>query len=301
MTARWHILGVGAIGSLFASSLHQAGISTILLRRDTSPQNQTQDIKLDWGGSTASNSFPTSKNSDSEPVSHLLITTKAYDVHSALAEVAHRLTAESHVVILVNGMGFMEGIRSDYPLLEFTLGTTTEGVYPIAPGHFCHAGKGLTRLGQTERTKPPGWYSAWSRMDLATVWEPNIEEAMWQKLCVNCAINPLTALHQCKNGELAKRPALARLVEQLCEEIACVSMAAGFKNTSANIHRWVIEIITATANNRSSMLQDLQAGRRTEIDYISGYFIRRATQLRIAVPVTIEMFEGVKMQGKSLH
>ena len=294
MSLRWHILGAGAIGALFASSLHRAGISTTLLCRGTNSRKLTREISLDKGNITSKLSFPTSNNGDPDPISHLLVTTKAYDVHSALAEVSHRLDAGSHIIILVNGMGFMEGLKRDFPQFEFTLGTTTEGAYRVGAGHFCHAGNGLTRLGLPGKTEPPPWYRAWSKIDLPCVWETNIEEVIWQKLCINCAINPLTALHQCKNGELATQPALASLVEQLCNEIAQVSMAAGYENTSISIHQRVTEVIADTADNRSSMLQDVQAGRRTEIEYISGYFIALAKQLEITIPVTMAVFEAGK-------
>ncbi len=294
MPTQWYILGAGAIGSLFGSALQRAGIPTTLLLRNTDSANEPLALSIERAETTRRLSFPTSNNSDSAIIGHLLITTKAYDVHSALSEVAHRLDANTQIVILVNGMGFMADIVDQFPQLQFTLGTTTQGAYRLAPRHYRHAGTGLTRLGCAGRQKPPNWFADWSRLDLATVWEPNIEQILWQKLCVNCVINPLSALHLCKNGELSARPDLARLVDQLCTEIARVSLAAGFGETATTIHDEVSMVIADTADNRSSMLQDVLAGRRSEIDFISGYFLDVARQFGVAAPLNAAVFEDIR-------
>ena len=293
MTHQWHILGAGAIGSLFASSFARAGVPTILLRRSGNLEARVQDIRIDKNGVTQNLSFPISANNEAGPISHLLIATKAYDVRSALSEIAHRLDSSSNIFVLVNGMGYMEEIKADYPQLGFNSGATTEGVYRLQENHFCHAGDGLTRFGRADQSRPPTCFNEWSRLDLPTVWEPNIEEFLWQKMAVNCAINPMTAVHRCKNGELAAAPDLARQVNLLCDEISQVSTAAGFANTAANIHRWTADVIVGTANNRSSMLQDILAGRQTENHYISGYLLKVAKRFKVTIPINTAIFEKV--------
>lgn len=305
MTERWHILGAGAIGSLFAASLHRAGVSTTLLCRSPDKYTRVHDIRIDGNGTSEYLSLPVSYNDENGAISHLLITTKAYDVVAAFSEVKHRLNADSQVILLVNGMGFVDDLASNFPDFQFTFGTTTEGAYRLSKGtktdscngnsssHFRHAGKGITRLGQAGLPHSPPWFKSWTSIDQACTWETNIEECLWRKLTINCAINPLTALHRCKNGELSTRPELTRLVNQLCDEIALVSQAAGFHEASDNIHNWVFEVIVDTRNNRSSMLQDTMAGRRTENDYISGYFLRLAERLKVKTPQNRAVFERV--------
>ena len=288
MTNHWHVLGAGAIGSLFATSLHRAGLSTTLLRRAGAGRTRILRVCIDTEERTETTPLPVSYNDEASTISHLLVTTKAYDVVAAVADVAHRLSAHSHIVILVNGMGFMDDLKARYPAFQFAAGTTTEGVYRVrnaqTPQHFCHAGHGVTRLGQAALTQPPPWFGDWEKLDLASSWTDNIEEALWQKLAINCAINPLCAVHDCKNGELALRPELAGQVKTLCDEIAEVSSAAGFSDAASKLHRWVGEVIDKTRENRCSMLQDIQARRRTENDFISGYLLKRARQLGVAVP-----------------
>ena len=293
MASEWHILGAGSVGCLFASSLSHAAVPTTLLCRSTSGSTRAREIKIDKNGTTRTLLFPVSLNDEPTPISHLLITTKAYDVRGALSEVAHRLDQSSCIFILVNGMGFMEDIVSDHPHFNFIAGTTTEGAYRLAENHFCHAGEGVTQFGKLAVFQAPPYFNALRNLDLAITWEPGIEECLWRKLAVNCAVNPLTALHQCRNGELANRPELARQVALICNEIASVSEAAGYSDTAANIHSWTSDVIAATANNRSSMLQDVTASRPTENHYITGYLLKLAGHFNVDIPVNRTIFEKI--------
>ncbi|MFT5709893.1 MAG: 2-dehydropantoate 2-reductase [Halioglobus sp.] len=291
----WHVLGAGAMGSLFASSLHKSGAPVTLLRRPESGQSRTQVVRIDEGDRTREMHLPVSYNNDCEPIDHLLICTKAYDVRNALGQVAHRLNENSCALIVVNGMGFMDEVNTDFPNLQFALGTTTEGVYRRGNGHFCHAGLGITRLGKVGLIKPPPWFDDWARIDQACAWEPNIEEILWQKLAINCAINPLSALSRCENGMLLEKAELASQVDLVCQEISLVSRAAGYIHTATNIHSEVASVIANTANNRSSMLADVLAGRRSENDYISGYLLKIAAHNGILTPHNKTLFERIRL------
>jgi 2-dehydropantoate 2-reductase len=99
---------------------------------------------------------------------------------------------------------------------------------------------------------------------------------LWQKLAVNCVINPLTALHRCPNGELNNDPERSSQVAALCREVREIACAAGMAAAVADLHQIVTQVISSTATNRSSMLQDVLAGRPTEIDYINGYLVKIA-------------------------
>ncbi len=291
----WHVLGAGAIGSLFASALHKSGAPVTLLRRSGRGKSRTQVIRIDEGACTSEVHLPVSYNNDSEPISYLLICTKAYDVHNALEQVAHRLDENSCALVLVNGMGIMDELNTDFPDLQFALGTTTEGVYRLEDAHYCHAGSGITRFGKAGIVEPPPWFDDWVRLDQACVWESNIDEVLWQKLAINCAINPLSALSRCKNGMLMERAELASQVDAVCEEISLVSRAAGYIPTATNIQNDVASVIANTADNRSSMLADVLARRRSENDYISGYFLKISAHHGIATPHSKALFEQIRL------
>jgi len=293
MAIHWHVLGAGAMGCLFASALHRAGRAITLVLRDGGETGYAT-LRVEREDATEEVRVPVSAGGDKGPISHLLVTTKAYDVHPAVTSVAHRLDGHSQVLLLVNGMGFAEELQRDFAWLVPYHGTTTEGAYRLAPAHIRHAGRGQTRLGRPGQDDPPGWFEHWSAALDSCVWDRDIAQAQWLKLAINCAINPLTALHDCRNGELAQRPELAREVARLCREIAEISAAAGYPRIAERVQSAVDEVIAGTADNRSSMLQDILQGRRTEIDYITGHLLAVARQHGIAAPCNTALLEDVR-------
>lgn len=288
MSNRWHILGAGSIGCLFAAKLQAIGCETTLVFRartdESVARRKTFSFELHSPEESLELAMPASDVDDTDPITHLLITTKAYDAIAALASVAHRLDGNSHVLLMVNGMGLIDELEEKFPLLRFYVGTTTEGAYRRSRRDIVHAGTGITRIGRRDTSDPANWFADFARLKISCVWEEEIHRSLWQKLAVNCAINPLTALYGCVNGELKNREQLAEKLRTLCDEIATVADAAGQSELAANLHTQVSRVVLDTAANRSSMLQDIEANRRTEIDYISGYLIHRATQLNIPVP-----------------
>lgn len=289
---QWHIIGAGAIGCLFAEALHTAGHSpTLILRGKSSDEAplvivEREDSRIEF---TANTQPP----DGDEPISHLLVTTKAYDVYGAVADVAHRLSPDSVVLLLANGMGFTERVAKAWPELNLFVGMTTEGAYRLGPQHIRHAGLGETRIGHSKLPGRPPWFDEFEVALQRCVWDSLIDEALWMKLAVNCVINPMTAFHGCLNGELARRPELAERVAPLCEEVAAVCRAQGFHGVAAALRDTVDAVIAGTAENRSSMLQDLEAERPTEIHFINGFLIEVAQRHGIDVPRNRELVEEI--------
>ncbi|MBD3743590.1 hypothetical protein IE980_04885 [Klebsiella pneumoniae] len=119
----------------------------------------------------------------------------------------------------------------------------------------------------------------------------NIHSAIWRKLAVNCVINPLTALKGCKNGDLRD---YTQEVAAICREVAAVMEREGIHTSAENLLFYVEQVIESTAENISSMLQDVRAQRHTEIDYITGFLLNRARAHGVAVPENARLFELIK-------
>ena len=122
-------------------------------------------------------------------------------------------------------------------------------------------------------------------------WHNNSRAELWRKLAVNCAINPLTALLDCPNGELRQHPDRVALI---CREVAAVIEREGYHTSETDLRYYVDQVIESTAENISSMLQDIRAMRHTEIDYITGYLLKRARAHGITVAENSRLFELVK-------
>lgn len=293
----WHILGAGAMGCLMAARLRDAGGEITMLLRNAAPEQRIV-LVLEEGGTRREINLPGSGAQLGAGISHLLVTTKAYDVEHAVRSLIHRLDPQSQVLLLVNGLGYAQPLLQDFPWLQLFYGTTTEGAYRTAPRHICHAGSGQTRIGRPGQETPPGWMNQWQQALPDCRWDADIARALWLKLAINCAINPLTALHNCRNGALASRQELAEEVAGLCTEIAAVTTAQGYGDLAENLHHNVQAVIKGTADNHSSMLQDVLAGRRTEIDYINGHLLRVAAQCGIDMPRNEALLQEVRALGQ---
>jgi 2-dehydropantoate 2-reductase len=113
---------------------------------------------------------------------------------------------------------------------------------------------------------------------------PDIETLLWDKLMINAGINPLTALLRVPNGALPDLPEAWSLAAAAAAEVQAVARAQGLNLTGDPAAR-LLQVCTATARNRSSMLQDVQAGRPTEIESLNAQVTARGAALGVATPV----------------
>ncbi|ODQ50547.1 2-dehydropantoate 2-reductase [Saitoella complicata NRRL Y-17804] len=267
-------------------------------------------------------------------IKSLIVTTKAIHALEAVELVAPRLSPSSTVVLLQNGMGVLdEVIQSFWPDAQrrpnFVVGTTTHAV-KTGEDHFHinHAGLGKVSLGivpspfiewrgkgqipsitdlkQNPRTQSLAWTIA--SLQQASILGCHLEawdvaqNSQLEKLIVNACINPLTALFNCLNGELlVNRPLSAIIRTIVTEAITCIMSTPRLRELASRdrfdpdrVYSKVKSIARSTAFNRSSMLQDIDRSRDTEIDYINGYIVRLGQAAGVATPVNDLMVNLVK-------
>lgn len=293
----WHILGAGAVGCLFAARLERAGIDVSLLLR--SPEREQQlnlnanRISLQDGDRVEEVPMQAELIEDGNPISHLLVTTKAYDSASALESIALRLLPGAQILLLQNGYGHQQEIARRFFAWPVWAGITTSGVRRLSPFQLKLAGQGETRIGPLNPaavqygTLPDGWQQL-EHPVIAT----DIERALWQKLAINAAINPLTALLGRPNGALLEPQYLPQLTG-VCREIEAVASACGQTLFDTPLLEQVLKVARDTAENRSSMLEDFSAGRATEIEQITGFLCAEADRQRVATPLNRELLNAV--------
>ena len=275
----WHVLGTGSMACLWAASLAASGHEVSLIARDRSRHAAYHGITLESaaGGEHFEPALETRESAT--PIAQLLVCTKAYDALDALAGIAHRLAPEAAVVLLQNGMGFHDEALRLVGGARLFCALSTEGAWCPAPFHVRHAGRGVTLLGRyprgpREEAQALARALPTRRLEVRPV--DDIEHEMWRKLAVNCTINALTAVYGCPNGALLEPGDPGRDFAAVCFETAAVLDALGQHIIAAELPAAATEVARRTAANRSSMLQDVQARRRTEIDYINGFLCRRA-------------------------
>lgn len=288
------IVGPGAIGSLWAYKLHQAGHKVSLWG---TKQNQQWMLAADDSPEIlfSYNQPQTLINADL-----LLITVKAWQVEAAITPLLPHVNKDAILLFMHNGMGAVDNIAeliSEYPVV---IATTTHGALKVDAHHVKHTGIGQTQLGAfNEKGSQCTFLVDVLNHALPTVsWNPNIQLALWNKLAINCAINPLTAIHQCLNGALAEekfRPTLDAVIDELVSVMQAEKIPVDRNQLTTTIDN----VIRATAANKSSMHQDIFYRRQTEIDFITGYLVRKAQQHGIEVPANSELYKQIQLLEKN--
>lgn len=284
----WTVLGAGSLGCLWAGYLSLSGFPVTLLHREgvTAPESLSLTKFQADQASAFEAKLTTASACPEKSINRLVIATKAHDAIAAVAGIQHALTDDACIVLLQNGMGSQQAVAETYPEYAIVAACITDGAYRTEPGHVIHAGQGISRVGAFNPAGQQVWRQVVKELeqtDLIIEACDDINQALWNKLAINIAINGLTALDQCLNGELMQ-PDRYQRVTRLCQETEAVMKALQLQLPEQGLLQLATAVIQGTAKNRSSMLQDTLRGKITEIDYINGYLIRQAEHLQINVP-----------------
>ncbi|MCG9543399.1 2-dehydropantoate 2-reductase [Vibrio sp. Isolate33] len=288
------IVGPGAIGSLWAIKLLQAGHNVSLWSRSS---DTSIDLSLDEQTSLSFSNNNIDKLSASDLV---IVTVKAWQVKEATTPLLQYLEPDTILMFMHNGMGAVDEIASQIDAHPVVLATTTQAAFKPDRNRVSHTGLGQTQLGAFNlKGQQCTFLIDVLEHALPTVnWNPEIKTALWTKLAINCAINPLTGLEQVKNGELADQrfsETLNSIVHELTQVMQAESIACSFDELEASVNK----VIHATAQNNSSMKQDMFYQRKTEIDFITGHLIKTALKHQIEVPTNQKLFAMVKERENS--
>jgi len=229
----------------------------------------------------------------------VLVTTKTFDLTEATTSLARAIPPRP-TLFLQNGLGILPRARdallqggwSD-PTAYAVRGVNSIPATWVGPGEVRETGMGEILLPVPSETGPAAGAARLFRMlfdgaQIPVEAVPEFEREVWRKALVNAAINPVTAARGIPNGKLLDEPMRTEALRLLGEALA-VARAAGFGFTSEEVTRDFDRVVRATAQNRSSMLQDLDHGRPTEIDAISGEILREAGKYDLELPATRAM------------
>jgi 2-dehydropantoate 2-reductase len=296
LSLRIGIVGAGAIGTLFGYRLAAHNDVTLLeIRNDVVDAINRDGLRVD--GEEPRRATATVEARDLYNADVLFVFVRATDTLRALRSFAGELNPSTAVVSLQNGIGNEEAIKTALGgQVALVLGATTESALTLGPGNARPIGQGQTVVGSGGAS--PDTCNRIAQLlneagiRASTVYD--IRPHLWGKLIANAAINPVAALLDRTNGVVLEDPNAGEIARSLAQEAAAVANGARIALPFSDPWSYVRAIVEQTADMRNSMVADLNAGGKTEIDFINGAIVATGRRAAIATPYNETIVRLVK-------
>jgi len=298
------VVGAGAVGGYFGGLLARAGAPVVMIGRPAFVEAVKKNgLFLDTLHFQESVHVEVSTDlSAIRGAEIVLFCVKTTDNAATACAIAPLLAPNALVLSFQNGVDNVEQIRAAaaieaLPTVVYVAASVPE------PGRVKHVGRGDLIFGpRSEKTERVA--NLFSRANVPCRISDNIAGELWTKLIWNCALNAVSALGRAKYGQIAASADARRVVETLVDEVLAVARAAdihppGLEDPKAAI-AGAFKIATQMAEALSSTAQDMNRGKRTEIDSLNGYISRRGAELGVPTPVNHALYALVKLaEGRS--
>jgi 2-dehydropantoate 2-reductase len=287
------IIGPGALGCLLAAKLSLAGEEIWLVdyRVERAELLNHQGLLLKTPANVETVVKVPAKLAEEVvgPVDLAILTVKTHQTASAALSLPLLLGSGGLALTLQNGLGNLEEMARVVGPERLLGGASILGATKLREGEVLLAGLGPTYVGPPPGSRVPSAEveavaALFRRAGFPCEVRADIEAVLWEKLLVNVGINPLTALLRVNNGDLLNMPSAWEMAVAAATEALAVARASGI-NLTVDPEARLREVCTATAANRSSMLQDVLAGRRTEIEALNAQVAVRGASHGIPAPV----------------
>ena len=293
------IVGCGAVGSLFAANLAQLGDVEVwaydLSRAHVDAINE-HGLRLSGAGDVLGRLRATSEAAELPPCEFGIVATKAMHTEAAIAATAHAFS-EGYVATVQNGLGNEETIAGNVE--RVIRGTTFPAGKLLGPGHVQWDVKGDTTFGPYDERTPLAEVErladACTRAGMPADAVDDARGPQWRKVIFNASTNPIGALTGLTHGRVCERPDLRALVTGLVDEGKAVAAAQDIE-----LDADPEELIDHAAKpevaygHKASMLQDVEARRQTEVDYLNGGIVRFGQERGVPTPLNAAIQALVK-------
>jgi 2-dehydropantoate 2-reductase len=298
------VVGAGAVGGYFGGLLARAGAPVVMIGRPAFVEAVKKNgLFLDTLQFQESVRVEASTEvSAVRGAEVVLFCVKTTDNATTARALAPLLPFGPLVLSMQNGVDNAEQIRAAaaieaLPVVVYVAASVPE------PGRVKHVGRGDLVVGpENEKTKRIA--TLFSRASVPCRISENIDGELWTKLIWNCALNAVSALGRAKYGQIAASADARKVVETTVQEVLAVAKAAGVRLPGLEDPRealaGALKIATQMAEALSSTAQDMNRGKRTEIDSLNGYISRRGAELGAPTPVNHALYALVKLaEGRS--
>ena len=296
------IVGAGAMGSLFGGLLAERGHSVTLIDVNVAHLEaiRANGLRLHTDdGDRHIHALQACQPSQAEGSPDLmLVFTKTLHTASALAGVAHLIGADTHVLSLQNGLGNVEVIQRHVAPSRILIGVTTWPADLVGPGYVHSHGQGVVRLMSADGSEHPMLAKVVQALvdaGLACTADPAVWTAIWEKVAFNAALNSICAVSHCTVDQLGVINDGYDLAYSVVEEVLAVAQAQGIAVDQDACAARVTDAISRHVGHKPSMLQDVLAGRKTEVEAINGAVVAAAERSGVPVPCTRTLLRLVRL------
>ena len=287
------MLGAGALGGLFAHHLVQGGADLVCVDTDTAHVAAIRRHGLRLRTAEGENVSPVrAAQTDFAGigvVDALVLFVKGYASREALMSAQPVVGPRTVIVTLQNGLGNAQVVREVFPAQHVLYGLTTLTGDMAEPGVISprSTAAGVTdvwTLDPSDLAPVEAFVALLNRGGIAAQVMPDIDRSIWKKLVVNCAFNGLCALTDLNCGQLSDPPAIWPVLDGICDEVMALAAAEGVTVDAAEARAFLRGVAAASRAHYPSMVQDVRAGRRTEIENLNGAVLRGSERHGLAAP-----------------
>ena len=284
--SRFLVFGAGAIGSVFAVRLAARHAVAVVARGERLARILQDGIQVEGAtkGITRPPAAPAAAELAGFRPDFVLVTVKAHATATAARTLAP-LGSGPIRVSLQNGLGNEEALAAGgYPVVG---AVSNSGATLLESGRVFHAGLGeviLSGFQGASAESVAALAACLSDVGFPVQQVPDIRKPLWDKTILNAALNPVSALLGLRTGQLLRDPGSERLLRRLVGEAVSVAQAEGVPTSEGEIWAMVERIVAATAGNKTSMLQDLERGVRTEVEAMNGVVVAQGAKRGIETP-----------------
>lgn len=289
------LFGTGVVGTWMAVRLAASGAArvTVAGRWKGGRDALARGVRVDEPGRSIEARVAVADTDAALPrAEFVLVLVKSHQTAGLAAAAARAVTEQGRIVTLQNGLGNREVLAAAAGAGRVRAGVVTVGVRRVDE-HTVAALPGALTIEVPPGDAPMARLAALlDRAGLDPQRVADVEPAQWRKLAVNCAINPLSATLRLPNGALLDDPATVATMRAAAREVAAVAAARGLD--LGDVEGAALEVARLTTANRSSMLQDVDRGARTEIDALCGAVVREGRQRGVPTPVNERLWREVR-------
>lgn len=295
------VLGAGAMGSLFGGLLAETGVAVNLVDINAAHIDaiRQRGLKLVTDRGARQVRLAACRPDEVRERPDLIILfTKAMHTESALAGIQRWIGPETRILSLQNGLGNGERIAAYAASDRVAIGITTYPGDLCGPGHVESHGQGKVRFTRLDGVRDEAFDRIASLMcdaGLDCAIDPMVKTAIWEKVAFNAALNSICAVTGCAVDAIGRLPAAQALALEIVDEVLAVAGAEGVAVDAERVRATLRHAIGHHVGHKPSMLQDVLAGRATEIESINGAVVAAAAAHGVATPNTLAMLALTRM------